>query len=204
MNKTEEHIKEDNEKDYLPGELGKDGRNKISTDERARKYAQLAALGARTKHIKQALGLNKYSAVALHKIREDAYKKGYVQNLQEQTDANVIDIRQQMKELAETCIKTMNLTAEVIHTNLIDDLIVASETGKKVSVNLGEAKVIAEFLNSTEYSGKKAEPPVQIVDVKVDSEKAIEGHLNNVEKVLEKYLGKNVGEVSEGEHTKQN
>ena len=153
------------------------------TDNKARKYAQLAALGVKSKQIRAALGIN--SSQSLQIIRKHATANGYLQNLQAARDNQVIDIREEIKKVAENCVTYMNISSQIAVTNICKKL---QNDGADAEINLAEAKVMREFLDSTEYSGKKAEIPTVTVDVRTESGNAIDSAVNRIDDILSKYL----------------
>ena len=153
-------------------------------DDRAKKYAQLAALGLKSKQIQYALGLRNQNS--LKRLRDISLEQGYLQKLQDARDAQVIDIRAEVKTVAENCVTYLKASSEMAMTK-IGKALIDNPGG---DINIPEAKVITDIFNSTEYSGKKAEVPNVVVDIRAESGASINDAVDKIDRILAKYLTK--------------
>jgi len=153
-------------------------------DDRSKKYAQLAALGLKSKQIQYAMGLKGQNSLKL--LRNVAMEKGYLQKLQDERDNKVVDIRAEVKEVAENCVSYMKVASDMAMTR-IGRALIKNPAG---DINLSEAKLMTDMFNSTEYSGKKADVPHVVVDVRADAGASIDGAVEKIDQILEKYLPK--------------
>ena len=157
----------------------------LNRDERLRRFAQLSAIGMKSKQIMVAMGLKHSRSVRT--IRQEAMAAGYVQKLQDERDEVAKDIRAEIKEVAAKCVEYMDVTSALALRNLYSDI--EKETpDKPAKVNIAESKLITEMLNSTEYSGKKLEPPKVEVNILSQSQTNIATAAERIDAILAKYL----------------
>jgi len=187
------------------------GNNKgitISSDERARKMAQFAALGLRPKQIRKELGLCKTNHDSLKRLRKIAYEEGYTQRLQESQDKEVINIREEMKRIAGIAVENLMATQQMILANTMDDYKLALEKKKidpnyRFSPDLKGANFSLDFINSTEFSGKKLDPPQVQVNILDQSQTKIEDAGAKIDAILAKYVPKKEQKVLDMELNKE-
>lgn len=146
--------------------------NQNSTDARQRTYAQLEAMGLRPGEIARHLGLGQTSS--LESIRRGSYEKGYVQELQQERDEQVVDMRVEREKLAKQCFDVMIRKSTAI-------------AGKKDGkITLGEAEACRRMVEVTEHTGRRMEVPAIEVNVRQETNIGIQTELNMVVGLLKK------------------
>lgn len=138
---------------------------------KVQRLAIMEAMGTRPLDMSRALG---QSNMSTYNHRMEAYKKGYVQDLQDKMRDKVTSLAEERRIIAEAC-------AKAIRKKTVD---ISKKTPSEIK--LKEAEFALKALEGTEFSGKRAEPPKVEINIKDEATLQIQQSFSDIDKILER------------------
>lgn len=157
-------------------------------DARIQRIAIMEALGISPKDQNKATGgMHKYTT---YQDRRIAYKKGYVEKVQEGMRKTAISLVEERRILAERCFDIVNKKAK----SIIDGAEEIDENGTQKGIKLKEAEFALKAIGETEHSGRKTDAPRVTVNVRKNASLNIQQNFQDIGSILDR-VGMGFGEI---------
>lgn len=158
-------------------------------DARIQRVAIMEALGISPKEIGKSVG--GVSKCTTYQDRRLAYKKGYVEKVQEGMRKTAISLVEERRILAERCFDIVNKKAKSILDGAEE---IDSATGTQKGIKLKEAEFALKAIGETEHSGRKTDAPISIINIKKEASLNIQQNFQDIGGILDR-VGIGLGEL---------